>query len=54
MFLVLCLVQVVLMVLLGADILVYALYAYSSGSIIDLSFRFGPYLRVMLLVVDVR
>lgn len=48
------LLKVVLMVLLGADILVYALYAYSSGSIIDLSFRFGPYLRVMLLVVDVR
>lgn len=48
------LLKVVLMVLLGADILVYALYAYSSGSIIDLSFRFGPYLRVILLVVDIR
>lgn len=48
------LMKVVLMVLLGADILVYALYAFSSGSIIDLPFRFGPYLRVLLVVIDAR
>ncbi|MCO5597031.1 hypothetical protein L7F22_051104 [Adiantum nelumboides] len=48
------LLKVALMILLGADIFVYGLYAFSSGSIIDLSFRFGPYLRVMFLIVDVR
>lgn len=48
------LLKVVLLILLAADIIVYGLYAFSSGSIIDLSFRFAPYLRVIVLVVDVR
>ncbi|KAH7288344.1 hypothetical protein KP509_31G023000 [Ceratopteris richardii] len=46
--------KVVLMIVLGADIIVYALYAFSSGSIINLSFRLAPYLRVMIIVIDVR
>ncbi|KAH7297913.1 hypothetical protein KP509_25G018300 [Ceratopteris richardii] len=46
--------KVVLMIVLGAGIIVYALYAFSSGSIINLSFRLAPYLRVMILVIDVR
>lgn len=48
------LLKVVLMALLGADILIYALYAITSGPILSLPFRFAPYLRVLLLIVDVR